>query len=57
MREKVEGSSKDKKASRSSLTWSFMRTKKKLGKDDLTASEVSESSEKASEVSEGEEED
>ncbi len=57
LREKVEGSSKDKKASRSSLTWSFMRTKKKLGKDDLTASEVSESSEKASEVSEGEEDE
>lgn len=52
LREKV-----DKKASRSSLTWNFMRSKKSKGKDELTASEVGESSERASEVSEGEGDD
>ncbi|RMZ88577.1 hypothetical protein DV736_g4201, partial [Chaetothyriales sp. CBS 134916] len=45
---------KDKKASRTSLgTWSFMRAKSKRGpREDLTASEVSENSERASEISE-----
>ncbi|RMZ85600.1 hypothetical protein DV737_g695, partial [Chaetothyriales sp. CBS 132003] len=45
---------RDKKASRTSLgTWSFMRAKSKRGlREDLTASEVSESSERASEISE-----
>jgi hypothetical protein len=47
----------DKKATRSSLTWNFMRSKKSKGKDELGASEVSESSERASEVSEGDEEE
>lgn len=38
----------DKKASRTSLNWSFMRKSKKGLKEDLAASEVSESSERAS---------
>jgi hypothetical protein len=42
-------SGEDKKASRTSLNWSFMRSKSKKGpKEDLAASEVSESSERAS---------
>lgn len=45
----------EKKISRTSLTnWNFMRKSKK-GKEDLTASEISESSERASEVGEEEE--
>ena len=46
-------SAEDKKAaSRTSLSWSFMRKSKKgaTGREDLTASEVSESSERASEA-------
>ena len=38
------------KANRTSLSWSFMRKGRRGQRDDLTASEVSESSEKASEV-------
>jgi hypothetical protein len=56
LRERVEAS-KDKKASRTSLSWLSIRGKKKQGRDDLTASEVSESSERASEVSEVEEDE
>lgn len=56
LRERVEGSQKDKKASRTSLSWLSIRGKKKQGREDLTASEVSESSERASEVSEVEDE-
>lgn len=41
-------SGEDKKASRTSLNWGFMRKSKKGVKDDLAASEVSESSERAS---------
>ena len=41
-------SGEDKKASRTSLNWSFMRKSKKGLKEDLAASEVSESSERAS---------
>jgi hypothetical protein len=57
LREKVEGSAKDKKASRTSLSWLNIRSKRKVGRDDLAASEVSESSERASEVSEVEEDE
>lgn len=56
LRERVEGGQKDKKASRTSLSWLSIRGKKKTGREDLTASEVSESSERASEVSEVEDE-
>ena len=47
-------SGEDKKASRTSLSsWNFMRRQSKRGqKEDLTASEVSESSERASEIGE-----
>ena len=41
-------SGEDKKASRTSLNWSFMRKNKRGIKEDLAASEVSESSERAS---------
>ena len=48
----------DKKSSRSSLTnWNFMRKNKKGLREDLTASEISESSERASEVGEEREDD
>lgn len=44
------GEKEKEKGSRSSLSWSFMRKSKKGEKSDLAASEVSESSEKASET-------
>ena len=46
-------SGEDKKASRTSLNWSFMRKTRKGIKEDLAASEVSESSERASVDEEG----
>lgn len=50
-------SGEDKKSSRSSLSnWNFMRKSKK-GKEDLTASEISESSERASETGEERDDD
>ncbi|KAJ8999792.1 hypothetical protein HRR94_005488 [Exophiala dermatitidis] len=50
-------SAEDKKSSRSSLSnWNFMRKSKK-GKEDLTASEISESSERASETGEERDDD
>ncbi|EXJ88102.1 hypothetical protein A1O1_05030 [Capronia coronata CBS 617.96] len=50
-------SAEDKKSSRSSLSnWNFMRKSKK-GREDLTASEISESSEKASETGEERDDD
>jgi len=48
----------DKKSSRSGLSnWSFMRKSKKGPKEDLTASEISESSERTSEVGDDRDED
>ena len=44
------GEKEKEKGSRSSLSWNFMRKYKKAEKSDLAASEVSESSEKASEA-------
>ncbi|EXJ86886.1 hypothetical protein A1O3_03840 [Capronia epimyces CBS 606.96] len=50
-------SAEDKKSSRSSLSnWNFMR-KSKRGREDLTASEISESSERASETGEERDDD
>lgn len=46
-------SAEDKKSSRTSLgSWNFMRKSKKGTKEDLTASEISESSERASDIDE-----
>lgn len=48
----------DKKSTRSGLSnWNFMRKSKKGTKEDLTASEISESSERTSEVGDGRDED
>lgn len=51
-------SGEEKKTSRTSLSsWNFMRKGKKGGKEDLTASEISESSERASETGEERDDD
>ncbi|KIX02941.1 uncharacterized protein Z518_06491 [Rhinocladiella mackenziei CBS 650.93] len=51
-------SAEEKKTSRTSLSnWNFMRKSKKGGKEDLTASEISESSERASETGEERDDD